>query len=366
MSQGIIRSPFLFIASMCAVASMLAATLALAQQPLPQAPDTGSIEGTVLDITGGAVPKATVVLEEGNEHRTTVADDNGFFKFDGIMPGTPVRIVVNASELKRWASSEMILQPRQSFILTGIKLAVAPVEASVTAVSPEEVAAEQVKVAEQQRVFGVIPNFYVTYDKHPAPLTSKLKFQLAFRALMDPVTIAGFGINAGIYQAADYPSYGQGAAAYGKRLGATFAGGYAKIMFGDAVLASLLHQDPRYIYQGTGTTKSRLKHAIGSAFIARGDNGQREINWSDLGGDLAVGALQNTYYPSQDRGAGLVLRGALIGAGGRMALGVFQEFVLPRWTSRHSSSPRLGRSSGLSLGRPQISSRCRNCRNLGM
>jgi len=339
MSHGITRLSFAFIVGMWAIATMWTPSLTLAQQPLPQAPDTGSIQGTVLDITGGAVPKAAVVLQGANEHRTTVADDNGFFKFDGVKSGTPVRVVVSASQLKKWTSNEIVLQPGQSFILTGIKLAVAPVETSVTAATPEEVAAEQVKIAEQQRVFGIIPNFYVTYEKHPAPLTPKLKFKLAFRALMDPVTIAGFGINAGIYQAVDYPSYGQGAAAYGKRLGATFAGGYAKIMIGDAVLASLLHQDPRYVYQGTGTTKSRLKHAIGSAFVTRGDNGQREINWSDLGGDLAVGALQNAYYPPQDRGPSLVLRGALIGAGGRMALGVFQEFVLPKWTSRHSSHP---------------------------
>jgi len=336
MSHRIGRLPFVFIASMFAIASMWAASLALAQQPLPQAPDTGSIEGTVLDITGSPVAKATVVLQ-GAEPSTTVTDDSGFFKFEGIRPGTPVHIVVSASELKNWTSSEIVLHPRQDLILTDIKLAVAPVETSVTAASPEEVAAEQVKIAEQQRVFGVIPNFYVTYDKHPAPLTSKLKFKLALKALTDPVTILGFGINAGIYQAVDYPSYGQGAAAYGQRLGATFAGGYAKIMFGDAVLASLFHQDPRYIYQGTGTTGSRLKHALGSGVITRGDNGNREIDWSDLGGDLAVGALQNAYYPTQDRGPGLVLRGTAIGIGGRMALGVFQEFVLPKFTSRHSS-----------------------------
>lgn len=339
MSHGIARILFVFIVSMWAVASISTATLALAQQPLPQAPDTGSIEGTVLDITGGSVPKANIVLQGTNEHRTIVADDNGFFKFDSVKPGTPLHLVVSASQLKNWTSNEIVLQPGQSLILTGIKLAVAPVETSVTAATPEEVAAEQVKIAEQQRVFGVIPNFYVTYDKHPAPLTPKLKFKLALRALMDPVTILGFGINAGIYQAVDYPSYGQGAAAFGQRLGATFAGGYAKVMIGDGVLASVLHQDPRYVYQGTGTTKSRLKHAIGSALVTRGDNGEREINWSDLGGDLAVGALQNAYYPAQDRGPGLVLRGALIGAGGRMALGVFQEFVLPKWTSRHSSPP---------------------------
>ena len=53
-------------------------------------------------------------------------------------------------------------------------------------------AAEQVKVQEQQRVLGVIPNFYVTYEHNAAPLTPKLKFQLALKALTDPVTIGGF------------------------------------------------------------------------------------------------------------------------------------------------------------------------------
>ena len=83
-------------------------------------------------------------------------------------------------------------------------------------------------------------------------------------------------MNAAIYQAAGYPSYGQGVAGYGKRLGATFAGGYSNILLGDAVLPSLLHQDPRYFYQGTGTTKSRLLHAMSTPFIARGDDGRDE------------------------------------------------------------------------------------------
>lgn len=76
-----------------------------------------------------------------------------------------------------------------------------------------------------------------------------------------PVTITGFGLNAAIYQAAGYPSYQQGANGYGQCLGATFVGGYSKIMIGDAILPSLLYQDPRYFYQGTGNTKSSLLHA---------------------------------------------------------------------------------------------------------
>ena len=316
---------------------LVALTSASAQQTASQEPQTGTILGTVLDITGGTVPNAVVKLQEQAKQRAFVTGSDGFFKFDEVPPGTPVRVEINASELKNWTSREIILQPGQFFILTDVNLAVAPVETSVSAVTPEQVAAEQIKVQEQQRVLGVIPNFYVTYEHKPAALTPKLKFQLAMKALTDPVTIAGFGMNAEIYQAADYPSYRLGAAGYGQRLGATFAGGYSKILIGDAILPSLFHQDPRYFYQGTGTTKSRLLHALSTPFITRGDDGHKEFNYSDILGDVASGAIANAYYPSQDRGAGLVARSALIGVGGRMAFGVVQEFVLRRWTSQHSN-----------------------------
>ncbi|MFZ0705410.1 MAG: carboxypeptidase-like regulatory domain-containing protein [Candidatus Korobacteraceae bacterium] len=314
-----------------------AATLSPAQQVPPPTPQTATIIGTVLDITGATVPNALVVLQEPHERRTIVTGDNGFFTFEKVEVETPVRVEVSAPDLKSWSSNEIILQPGQSFIVTDITLGVANVETAVNATSLEEVAAEQVKIQEQQRVFGIVPNFYVTYEHAAAPLTPKLKFQLAMKALTDPVTIAGFGMNAAIYQAAGYPSYGQGAAGYGKRLGATFAGGYSNILLGDAVLPSLLHQDPRYFYQGTGTTKSRLLHAMSTPFVARGDDGRREINYSNILSDLASGALANAYYPSQDRGAGLVLRSAAIGIGGRMVFGIVQEFVLHKWTTHHGN-----------------------------
>ena len=331
--------PTVRISACALVAVLLAATLSHAQQSVLQEPQTGTLVGTVLDISGGTIPNATVVLQGPNEHRSVVTGENGFFTFKGINPDTPVQIFVSASGLKSWASNEITLQPGQSLILTDVTLGVAPVETSVNAATPEEVAAEQVKVQEQQRVFGVIPNFYVTYEHNAAPLTPKLKFQLALRTLTDPVTITGFGLNAAIYQAAGYPSFGQDAKGYGQRLGVTAAGGYTKILLGDAVLPSLLHQDPRYFYQGTGTTKSRLLHAMATPFVTKGDNGRREINYSNIIGDLASGAIANAYYPSQDRGAGLVARSALVGIGSRMALGILQEFVLRNWTSRHSSQP---------------------------
>ena len=114
--------------------------------------------------------------------------------------------------------------------------------------------------------------------------------------------------------------------------GAAAAGGFSNIWIGDAVLPSLLHQDPRYFYQGTGTTSSRVRHALFSPFIARGDNGRTEINFSSLGGSLASSALAETYYPDSNRGPGLVFGNFAIGTGERMLGAVVQEFVLRRLT----------------------------------
>jgi hypothetical protein len=316
-----------------------AATTTVAQQlEAPQA-QPGTIVGTVQDITGGVVSGATVLLENQNvknDDRQVLTQGNGFFKVDGVKPGIPYHLTVSAQGFADWKSSDIILKPSQYFILTGVNLRVATVQTAVTVVPSEQLATQQVKAEEQQRIAGIIPNFYVVYDHNAAPLPPKLKFHLATKFLTDPVTTAGFLLNAAIYQAAGYPSYRQGAKGFGQRLGATFVGGYTNILVGDAILPSLLHQDTRYFYQGTGTTKSRLLHALSSPFVIRGDDGGHVINFSSIGGDLASGAVANAYYPDKDRGARLVLNSALIGMGGRAANAVVQEFVLPKFTSRHN------------------------------
>ena len=327
--------------SVCTLFVMVwVATSAVAQQLSAPEPQPGTIVGTVMDFTGGVVPGAMVVLEGPNPNNNlrVSSQDTGFFKLDGVKPGTPYHVTISAEGFANWTSDEIILSASQCFILTGVSLRVASVQASVTVVPTEELAVQQVRVEEQQRIIGFIPNFYVVYDQQAAPITPKLKFDLAMKLLTDPVTTAGFGLNAAIYQMAGYPSYGQGARGYGKRLGATFAGGYTNILVGDALLPSLLHQDTRYFYQGTGTTKSRLVHALSSAFVIRRDDGRRQFNFSGIGGDLASGAIANAYYPDKDRGPKLVLSGTLIGASGRMANAVVQEFVLRRFTSRRTKA----------------------------
>jgi len=297
--------------------------------PMPQ---TGHITGTVSDVNNDVLSGATVVLEGPGlkDPRKVLSDDNGFFEFVQLDPGT-YHITITAEEFADWSSPDLILSPGQYLILPASKLLIAK---AVTAVnvsdSSVEVATEQVKVEEMQRVFGVIPNFYVVYEPNPAPLTTKLKFQLALKTSSDAATILGVGVLAGINQAGDTPDYVQGAKGYAQRYGAAAADGLSDIMIGGAILPSLLHQDPRYYFQGTGSNKSRTFHALSSPFVCKGDNGKWQPNFSSIGGDLGSAALSNTYYPASNRGAGLVFQNFLITTGERMLSSMLQEFVLHR------------------------------------
>lgn len=303
---------------------------------LPDALDArGTIVGTVTDAYGDIIPGAKVTLRGAgpDDQKTAVADNNAFFQFRDVKPGVTYRITISLDGFSSWTSPEETLNPGQQLIVAGIDLKVEGGVTTVNAVvSSVELATEQIKIEETQRVLGVFPNFYVAYDTNAAPLTTKLKFQLAIRSSRDPMTFLGSAFLAGINQAADTPNYVQGAKGYGQRMGATYADGLSDILFGGAILPSIFHQDPRYFYQGTGSHKSRLMHAINSEFIARGDNGRWQPNYSSLGGDLISGAFSETYYPDSNRGVGLLLDVALTDTAARIANNLAQEFVLRKFT----------------------------------
>jgi hypothetical protein len=105
-----------------------------------------------------------------------------------------------------------------------------------------------------------------------------------------------------------------------------------------AVFASLFHQEPRYFYQGTGSNKSRLYHAVSNAWVARSDSGKKMPNYSYLLGTMVSGAISNAYYPHADRGANLVFTNAFIGIAGRAGANVLQEFLGKRLTKNSSAS----------------------------
>ena len=302
-----------------------------------EAPRPATVMGTVTDVNGDAIPNATVVLKEvaGNDPLTIATNQNGMFEFHDVTPGVTYQLRISAMDFADWISTPIILNPEQFKIVTGIQLRIATERTTVNVhYDPVEVANEQFKAEEKQRVFGVIPNFYVSYENDPAPLTKKMKFELALKVSIDPVTTAGVFLVASAKQAGNTPDYGQGWGAYGKRLGAVAGDGFADIMIGGAILPSLLHQDPRYFYQGSGTTGSRLRHAVFSTFVARTDAGESQPNYSSLGGILASSSLANLYYPRSNRGVGLVFGNFAIGIAERIGANVAQEFLLGKLTRR--------------------------------
>jgi len=306
----------------------------LAQSASPQSLQTG-ISGTVVDPTDNTIPGATVVLQDtGSRDRyTTLANDNGFFEFQNVKSGIPYRITIHSEGFADWTSPTVLLEPGQYKILTGCKLRLPDVETTVNVgYSSVQVATEQVKAAEKQRVLGIAPNFYAVYDRNPEPLTAKLKFELALKTTVDPVTIFGVALVAGLDQAGNTPNYQQGATGYGQRFGTVAANGSADILVGGAILPTLLHQDPRYFYKGTGTTKSRILYALTRPFVCKGDNGAWQPNYSSMGGDLAAAALENAYYPQSNRGAGLVFGHFALGTAERAVSSLAQEFLLRRLT----------------------------------
>jgi len=132
--------------------------------------------------------------------------------------------------------------------------------------------------------------------------------------------------------------YGQGAKGYAKRFGAGYADTFIGTFMDSAVFPSLFKQDPRYFYQGTGTTKSRLVHALSNAVIRSSDDGRMQPNYSAILGSFVTAGISYTYYPPSDRGGGLLVENALISIGGGAVAGVFQKFVLRKITT-HTTGP---------------------------
>jgi len=303
-------------------------------QAAQQAQATGTITGTVEDQSGAVSVGAKVELtvEGQGQPQQLETGVNGQFTFSHVPPGT-FHLKVSATGFN---DQEITgdLDPGQFYITPLIALAVSggATEVSVT-LTPVEVAQAELKEELQQRVFGFIPNFYVTYNGDAQPLSSKQKFHLAWKSSIDPVTIAGAAFLAGLEQASDdFSGYGQGMAGYGKRFGASYADIFAGTFIGSAILPSVLKQDPRYYYKGTGSTKSRIAYALANSVMCKGDNKKWQVNYSSIVGSFATGGISYLYYPSSDRSAGLLVQNAMLRIAESSFTGVFQEFVLHKLT----------------------------------
>jgi hypothetical protein len=304
----------------------------------PQPPEaTGSISGTVLDVTGHPVSGAQVRLSRPSAAPAaeTLTTPDGHFSFANVAPG-PFQLSTALSGFKIQTLSGTV-PANQDYLVPAITLELAPVVTDVSVhLSQEQIAQEQIKEQEQQRIIGVIPNFYASYVPNAAPLNAKQKFQLAWRSAIDPTEFVIAGAIAGGQQANNtFAGYGQGAAGYARRFGAAYGDFFIGTYIGSAILPSILKQDPRYFYKGTGTTKSRIFYAISRAVMAKGDNGHWQPDYSGILGSLAAGGISNLYYPEADRhGFRETASNALIGIGTSAAVNILQEFVFRKLTPK--------------------------------
>lgn len=351
-------NPFL-LAAFTLLFSSLTPSSALAQQSfsepachsaLPDAPQpaqttesnkppptgAGSIAGTVLDANRDALPGALVTLAGSSGSATASAESgtSGEFTFTGLPPDV-YRLTVTAPGMLPFSSLQISLQAGETRLVPPMTLSVFGGTTNVTVNgSPEQLSRQQAQIALQQRIVGVIPNFYSTYDWNAPPLLARQKFRLGIHSIIDPVSLFGVAVTAGAEQYQNvFPAYGSGVEGYGKRYGAALANHVSATLLGRAVYPSLFHQDPRYFYKGKGSIRSRALYAISSAFVARGDDGRRQPNYSRLLGNFSAAAISNLYYPASDRGASLVVLNGLATTGGDIVANLTREFLLKHFTS---------------------------------
>jgi hypothetical protein len=310
-----------------------------AQQTPPAQPSLGNINGTVVDNHGNPIVGAQITLTHGNPpiKQQVLSGDNGQFAFANIPP-SPFHLAVSAPPFADQSFSGTLVQG-QSFIVPPFTLVLATIN-TVVRVQPQAVIAEkEIKQEEQQRVLGVIPNFYVSYIPNAAPLDTKQKFELSWKDAIDPVTFILIGATAGIQQAQnEFPGYGQGTVGYAKRYGASYADFATGTLFGSVVFPAILKQDPRYFYKATGSRRQRVMYALANAVICKGDNGRWQPNYSSVLGNLASGGIANAYYPPKNRGVGLTFEVTGVGIALTGAANILQEFVIPKLTSHKPAS----------------------------
>lgn len=305
------------------------AHLALCQQ--------ASITGTVVDPTGASIANVEIKLsfDGRSPDQTTHSSDDGEFSFSNAAPG-PYRLsfTVKGFALKTITGE---LHAAQTEAIPPTALAVEKLTTEVNVTLPQaEIAEAQIKAEEKQRLIGLAPNFFVTYDHNAAPLNVQQKAELTWRTLLDPYVFITNGIGAAIEQARNTnKGFGQGAQGYAKRYSADYADLAVALGFEKFVMPALFKQDPRYFYKGTGTKNSRFWYAISRSVICQGDNKKPQFCYSSFISRFGTGFLSNYYYPHADRDTtAQVIEGGMIDIGASAAANLFQEFLARKITPK--------------------------------
>jgi hypothetical protein len=152
---------------------------------------------------------------------------------------------------------------------------------------------------EDKRILGIFTN-HRTAEEATAPtrITPRQKLALAWQDTTDRAILLQSAFIASLGQATNgNPSFGQGAAGYGKRFGAAWADFGIQNFMTEGVFPTILRQDPRYFRRREGSGPSRLGYAISRLFITRSDSGKHQFNYSEVFGGATSLAISNAYHP---------------------------------------------------------------------
>ena len=143
----------------------------------------------------------------------------------------------------------------------------------------------------------------IAYSTERLSAGQKLKLSVDNSVSVDSFTWALLGSAVG--QAADSPTgFGQEWGAYGKRFGSDMARQASGEFFGTFLLASTLHEDPRFYAEIHPKFFHAVKYSLQQVFVMRNDDGRKVVAWSRLGGPLMAEGLANVYWPDQNRTVG--------------------------------------------------------------
>ena len=144
--------------------------------------------------------------------------------------------------------------------------------------------------------------FFPNLATNSGPLSRWQKFKLAANNSVSLATIGAALTGSAFGQAINSPTgYGQGAEGYAKRFGADMARSASANLFGTFLIASTLHEDPRFYVRKHYSFKQSVKYAAVRIVVTRSDSGERVVNFADTLGPLAGEALADTYYPEGNR-----------------------------------------------------------------
>ena len=153
---------------------------------------------------------------------------------------------------------------------------------------------------------------------------------------------------AGVEQGLDSsPHFGNNGEAFGERIGAGALRQGSMRLLSDGVMPALLHEDPRYYRQATGSYFGRGIYAVSRSLVDKRDSGATGFNYANITGHLLAMAFTMTYYPHRDTNGGTVFRGWGLSIAGSAGNDLFLEFLPDALRAIHE------RKAGSAVGEPK-------------